>query len=77
METFKTNSLGLAAYLTALGYNVKEIDRNKNQNKSTFIFDMSEDIQEVSKQFFRNDKVPVQDLFDSLKRVKSMLYEFK
>ena len=77
METFKTNSLGLAAYLTALGYNVKEIDRNKNQNKSTFILDMFEDIQEVSKQFFRNDKVPVQDLFDSLKRVKSMLYEFK
>jgi hypothetical protein len=72
-KDFRTTDLYLAAYLKAVGLDFE--DTKRVNNEVHFIFDYSEEIEELKKSFFSRDgEVSALDYADELRALKSLCH---
>jgi len=81
MDTFKTQSLSLSAALQVVSTSPLDcIEISPDDNRATFVFDRSKDpsFDEIVARFWAKQlPVDAQTYFESLRYIKSRLYEVK
>ena len=74
-DYLKTNELSLVATLQVLGYGIEDIEKNSN-GKATFLIERDSQIDDIIKSFWlRRLAVEPLAFFESLKIIKSRIYQ--
>ena len=73
---YETKDLALAAYLTAIGYTLR--NHSKYNNETYFVFDQSQEIEDEAFKFIsRQAMVEPVSFSQALRSLKSILYAIK
>ena len=76
MQT-KVTDLFLAAYISAKGGKLKELEKDNYSAKLRFFFVFENPVDEYVKSFWANDEVPVQKFVDYVVRIRRMVLSKK
>lgn len=72
---YETSDLGLATALVAVGHHLIDINR-LNPRRAVFIFDKTSEVDDAVNKYWHDELVvSAQHYFETIKRVKSRLYE--